>query len=122
MFKKPFSFNGRIGRAEYGLSYLIYIIPAGLFEIALVEVGLVSFFAVLLVPLFWFLIAQGSKRCHDRGNSAWYQLIPFYIFWMLFADSIETPNAYGPSPNEMAGYKRMDGIESFLVKKEVNHQ
>lgn len=50
------------------------------------------------IPLYWFFWAQGSKRCHDRNNSGWYQLIPFYGLWMIFASGDEDENDYGESP------------------------
>ena len=52
----------------------------------------------MLVPYFWFIWAQGAKRCHDRGNSGWYQIIPFYGLWMLFAEGEIGTNEYGNSP------------------------
>lgn len=100
MFKNPFEFTGRIRRTEYGLSYIIYILIYFL-SISLIgqmgDFGILLFF-VIWIPMFWFLIAQGAKRCHDRGNSGWYQLIPFYGLIMLFGDSDEGPNKYGPNP------------------------
>ena len=53
---------------------------------------------ILIIPLYWFMWAQGAKRCHDRGNSGWYQLIPFYGLWMLFGDVDECENDYGFDP------------------------
>lgn len=107
MFKNPFSFNGRIRRLEYGLSYLSYLIfiflaeliadvPGGV-ENPLIIIGL------LLAYLFfiWFLLAQGAKRCHDRGNPGVWQIIPFYGFWMLFADGDIGDNEYGLNPKGM---------------------
>jgi uncharacterized membrane protein YhaH (DUF805 family) len=104
MFKNPFSFEGRIRRLEYGLSYIIYTLS--IFTIAMVSlamgdpsggaIGLLTL--ILLVPLVWFLLAQGAKRCHDRGNSGWWQIIPFYGIWMLFVDGEIGDNEYGPNP------------------------
>jgi nitrogenase molybdenum-iron protein alpha chain len=48
--------------------------------------ALLILYLIMLVPYCWFIWAQGAKRCHDRGNSGWYQIIPFYGFWMLFAE------------------------------------
>jgi uncharacterized membrane protein YhaH (DUF805 family) len=55
-------------------------------------------YLITLVPFLWFILAQGCKRCHDRNNSGWYQIIPFYGLWMLFADGDIGENDYGPNP------------------------
>jgi uncharacterized membrane protein YhaH (DUF805 family) len=99
MFKNPFSFEGRIRRTEYGLSIIIIFAAA-------IIIGLVIGFAglgegimyILLIPVYWFMFAQGAKRCHDRANSGWFQIIPFYGLWMLFADSDDGSNEYGENP------------------------
>lgn len=105
MFKRVFSFKGRIRRTEYGLSYIFFMIWYGLFSAATAtngDINPVLALVVLLsiVPAYWFLWAQGAKRCHDRGNSGWYQIIPFYFFVMLFGGSDEGINDYGTSPKE----------------------
>lgn len=92
MFSAPFSFKGRIRRMEYGLSLIIYSISYG---IVLAMIETFSFVAIAIIPLIWFFLAQGAKRCHDRGNSGWYQLIPFYTLWMLFAEGDQQANSYG---------------------------
>jgi uncharacterized membrane protein YhaH (DUF805 family) len=33
MFKKPFSFKGRIRRTEYGISFIIYVVGLAILEI-----------------------------------------------------------------------------------------
>lgn len=101
MFKNPFSFKGRIRRTEYCLTYLVYFIYY--FPMVIIdENDLNEYFAllwfVLFVPMIWFIIAQGAKRCHDRDNSGWYQLIPYYGFWMMFAEGDTNTNRYGESP------------------------
>ena len=53
---------------------------------------------IISIILFWFLLAQGAKRCHDRGNSGWFQIIPYYLFWMLFAKGEAANNKYSNSP------------------------
>lgn len=116
MFKNPFSFNGRIRRLEYGISVIIYtvIYYAFIFVTAFNQdsiegpSAILSIIALLVfIPLFWFIIAQNAKRCHDRGNSGWWQLIPFYGLVLLFGDSEHGPNEYGPNPKDI-------GNESLL--------
>lgn len=99
MFQHPFSFKGRIRRMEYGLSYIIvyvYVILVGGFVVNGLGDDAVMFF--FLIPAYWFIWAQGAKRCHDRGNSGWYQLIPYYGLWMLFGDGDAHENDYGIDP------------------------
>ena len=95
MFQNVFSFNGRIRRTEYGLSLIGFYIGY-LFALALTSQY--PIFGLTLVPLIWIVLAQGVKRCHDRGNSGWWILIPYYGFWLLFADSEAGLNEYGENP------------------------
>jgi uncharacterized membrane protein YhaH (DUF805 family) len=117
LFKAPFSFNGRIRRLEYGLSYIIGFLWTifGCFLAAffvgfmgkslhwspqyIQETAATSAYISLIGPL-WFIYAQGCKRCHDLDNSGAFQLIPFYIFCMLFADGDSGANQYGLNPKE----------------------
>ncbi|MEJ2884357.1 DUF805 domain-containing protein [Pedobacter sp. GR22-6] len=107
MFKNPFSFEGRIRRLEYGLSYLIYVSLCGFISIMVTMLGapasgtatIISL--VLYIPAFWFMLAQGAKRCHDRGNSGIWQIIPFYQLWMFFADGEIGGNEYGLNPKHL---------------------
>ncbi len=103
MFSHPFSFCGRIRRLEYWISYFIYYI--WIFLSALISSIILRdsdsamlLYCMLMIPGVWFMYAQGAKRCHDRDNSGWYQLIPFYRLWMLFGDGERRPNRYGFDP------------------------
>jgi uncharacterized membrane protein YhaH (DUF805 family) len=61
--------------------------------------GVSEIFGVLLwIPYIWFALAYCTKRCHDRGNPGYWMLIPFYGFWLAFADSEPGTNQYGPNP------------------------
>jgi uncharacterized membrane protein YhaH (DUF805 family) len=95
MFINPFSFEGRIRRAEYGLSIIIVAIINYLINYCL---GADIVFFLLCIPLIWFLYAQGAKRCHDLQKSGWWQLIPFYGFWLIFQDGNKGENQYGENP------------------------
>ena len=76
MFRHIFSFDGRMGIA------MVYI------------------WLLLQIPILWIMFAQGAKRCHDMGHNGWWQLIPFYVFWMIFQDGDMGTNEYGDNPKE----------------------
>lgn len=97
MFSRPFSFEGRIRRTEFGVSFIIYFIAIS-FVNFVVDSGEAPIIGFAYIPLLWFLWAQGAKRCHDRGNSGWFQIIPFYVLWMLFAEGEQGINEYGTNP------------------------
>jgi uncharacterized membrane protein YhaH (DUF805 family) len=64
----------------------------------------------------WFFLAQGAKRCHDRGNSGWYLLIPFYFLWMLFADGEIGQNDFGPNPKGIGNDDISDDLGKHLIE------
>jgi uncharacterized membrane protein YhaH (DUF805 family) len=105
MFKNPFSFEGRIRRTEFGLSFIIYAIAYGIF-MSMATSGAdqsgLGIVVIFLIPMIWFLWAQGTKRCHDLGNSGWWQIIPFYLLWLLFQDGQYGSNQYGDNPKGIA--------------------
>lgn len=104
MFKRAFSFKGRIRRTEYGLSYIIffvwYIVLTAISETNDPAPVLALFILLSIIPAYWFLWAQGAKRCHDRGHSGWYQIIPFYFLVMLFGRGEDDINDYGTNPKK----------------------
>lgn len=109
MFKNPFSFDGRIRRSEFGISFILFVIArvvitfmaAAMMSSSNDSEGGVFLSLLLSIPLLWFLWAQGAKRCHDIGNSGWFQLIPFYALWMLFQDGQPGPNQFGENPKDI---------------------
>ncbi len=87
-WKHYFSFEGEIGRKEYILSVVVAILYALIIDILPLEGQsyLMTIIRLLIiVPPVWFVLAHGAKRCHNLGNSGWFQLIPFYFLWLLFA-------------------------------------
>jgi uncharacterized membrane protein YhaH (DUF805 family) len=98
MFRRPFSFEGRIRRTEYGLTVLIYYAFVFILEIADTALNSDGIVYLALIPALWFMLAQGTKRCHDRSHHGGWQLIPFYMLWMLFADGDPHTNKYGEDP------------------------
>jgi uncharacterized membrane protein YhaH (DUF805 family) len=116
MFKKPFSFKGRIRRTEYGISVIIYAIVFVFIESLSIEVTddsasiLAVIYVLLVIPMLWMLYAQGAKRCHDIGRSGWWQILPFYVFVILFKAGDEGSNEYGPNPKSDAAEDIIDSI------------
>ena len=98
MFSKPFSFEGRIRRTEYGISLIIYFVIAMIINFILKSGEEAAILGLAYIPMLWFLWAQGAKRCHDLGNNGWWQIIPFYGLWMLFQNSQPGLNKYGFNP------------------------
>lgn len=111
MFQNPFSFNGRIRRKEYGLTFIIYILVYLVIgALSATESPFGSIMVLLIIiPLVWFLWAQGAKRCHDIDRSGWMQLIPFYFLFLLFENGQAGRNEYGQNPKEDP---QMDVLES----------
>lgn len=138
MFKAPFSFNGRISRIEYALSFLVggvvfgiaFFLGVGtaLFGAASNSgssfgVGMLISFLALIADI-WFTLAQYVKRLRDTDKSGWLLLlglIPIVNFalglYMPFADGTVGPNRYGQDPKN-----RMPYNASINVNVNVNGQ
>ncbi len=97
MFSSPFAIEGRIRRTEYGISMIIGWIALA-FIVEYTKRGEHSSWALAYVPIYWFIIAQGAKRCHDLGSNGWWQIVPFYGLWMLFQSGEIGRNKYGRDP------------------------
>lgn len=105
MFKNLFSSDGRIRRSEYFLSNIILLFYFGIIS-AILDDPLSNhstqddmiMLLFLMFPACWFLAVQSAKRCHDLGNSGWFQFIPFYHFILLLGEGSRISNKYGPSP------------------------
>jgi uncharacterized membrane protein YhaH (DUF805 family) len=110
MFKAPFSFEGRIRRKEYVLTvttiYVLSIVLGFVAQDGIDGLFLLLYF-IIIAALLWVQLAQSAKRCHDVNTSGWFQLIPFYVLYLLFADGDKGSNRYGPSPK----YK---GYDDFI--------
>jgi uncharacterized membrane protein YhaH (DUF805 family) len=81
-----FSFSGRINRAKYWLTFLIYFVALFalfvLFELFFsFPTDLLGIILILSVPFITFTIsavAVATKRLHDRNKSGWWLLV-FYL-------------------------------------------
>jgi uncharacterized membrane protein YhaH (DUF805 family) len=114
MFKKPFSFEGRIRRTEYLVSLLAYLAVYGVVEFLSAFTHGAVF--ILFLPAIWLMIAQGVKRSHDINNSGWYILIPFYGLWLLFKEGDKGMNQYGEDPKGFVDSNEIYAIGSTEEK------
>lgn len=111
MYRNPFSFKGRIRRTEYALSYMLFLVMISWMKSIFVSLDNSTWYildirvedtvfitCVLIIWFFtlaWFIAAQSAKRCHDIGNSGWFQLIPFYPLVLMFNNGEKHVNRYG---------------------------
>ena len=82
-----FTFDGRVGRQEYWLTYFVGLCVAFplmfLAETAFPESPLVGDVLFCLIPYYYIVLTVGAKRCHDLGHSGWCQIIPIYNIFIL---------------------------------------
>ena len=103
MFKRVFTYKGRIRRLEFGISYLIYCI---LYFFVITVIRFVSQPMAMSLMLAYLVIVVGMylqmiKRCHDVGKSGWWVLVPiFNPFFLLFEKGEDNVNEYGTNPKE----------------------
>ncbi len=100
---KVFSFNGRIKRGEYAASFATYVVGYIIIKLLIAQDSSYGILGFLVIPMVWFLWAQGAKRCHDLNKSGWWQLIPFYFFVLIFSEGDYGPNQYNTDSEAFYG-------------------
>ncbi|MDN3551685.1 DUF805 domain-containing protein [Mucilaginibacter aquaedulcis] len=118
MFKNLFSFNGRIRRTEYGISFIIYSVCYVAIRLVVDGDNGPKILLLAAIPLLWFLWSQGAKRCHDLGKSGWWQIIPLYFLWLIFEEGIPEWNEYGENPKGLGSFDANDYQDSFPLQEE----
>lgn len=97
---RPFSFNGRIGRLQLILSYVVgFVVWFASFFLYYYQLeynsNIFLLFLACTVAFFWFLYAQCAKRCHDLGKSGAWMFVPFWNVLLFFAEGEKQDNQYG---------------------------
>lgn len=102
MFKSIFSFEGRIRRLEFVISWVALLMMAFMLNLLISYFFPLSRMAyyLLIMPLIYILLSQKAKRCHDINESGWMQLIPFYEFYLMFKEGDFGDNKYGKNPKD----------------------
>ena len=96
-----FSFKGRATRTEYWLVTFIcnfVAIPANK-DIEMSTLVTILYCIVMLAAL-WVYIATMVRRCHDRGKSWWFILIPLYFLLLYVLPAQQEGNEFGPNPRD----------------------
>ena len=91
-------YKGRYGRTQYFLTGLASAIIFNIAEyMSRGNTDNYKGYICLLIMIIslWCGICTATKRCHDLGHNGWWQLIPFYGLWLLFASGDEDDNQYG---------------------------
>ncbi len=101
-FKRYFEVSGRSRRKEYWRYNLLVAIISIIAEI-------VANTSNLFLILIWTLLTLATiipsitvriRRLHDVGKSGWFMFIPIYGEILLFFNSEQGLNQYGPNPKE----------------------
>ena len=96
-----FSFKGRTTRTEYWFVTFIcnfVAIPANK-DIEMSTLVTILYCIVMLAAL-WVYIATMVRRCHDRGKSWWFILIPLYFLLLYVLPAQQEGNEFGPNPRD----------------------
>ena len=97
------SFEGRVGRRQYLLVFLLVLASSTVFlgfdnfiHLVTTNDDLINVCKIVFtVYFYWLFFATGAKRCHDLGKNGWWQFIPFYFLWLLFVEGEKEDNQYG---------------------------
>ena len=99
-----FGFEGRINRAKYALSFLMYVIPFTIGSIIADHVSAAAGAAILL-PVAFMMAMPAAKRLHDLDHSGWWQLLGLVPLvniglgiYLLFWKGTNGENRFGSDP------------------------
>ena len=123
--------KGRISRFEY-LTYILLILGTfGLtsfkYNSGLLDalnntiIGDILMICILAFLLICFVMAiaffcQSARRCHDLNKSGWFQFVPLFHLWLLFAKGDANENRYDIN-NISTGQNANDNTTSTTSKR-----
>jgi uncharacterized membrane protein YhaH (DUF805 family) len=90
LFQFMFGASGRINRAQYWRSILIYIVAGLMTEVILITAAgiaaplFIIMVIIVLIPLLIWGVSFTTERLHDRNKSAWW-LVMFYVVPAMLA-------------------------------------
>jgi uncharacterized membrane protein YhaH (DUF805 family) len=59
-----------------------------------------TLYLVVLLVAMWIYVATMVKRCHDRGKSWWFILIPLYFLLLYVLPRQQEGNEFGPNSRD----------------------
>ena len=96
-FQLLFGFSGRINRAKYWLTAVIYLAAILLVTGIGIAAGMAMLFilvaVIIYIPILISGIAVGIKRLHDRDKSGWWLLV-FYVLPGVLSGLAEKTGPY----------------------------
>lgn len=134
-FLNCLSFDGRIGRKEFRISFIVSVFIYIVLHIVWLKLLYLTYgestnpdpnhiffncdnliLNPLEVLLLWFFIAQGVKRCHDLNKSGAYLLLNIFILPTLaFSDGMPERNKYGESTETCAANSEQEPDRNVFV-------
>ncbi|ATL47151.1 hypothetical protein COR50_08115 [Chitinophaga caeni] len=103
---RPFVFKGRSTRTEFNLGIVSIFLIYTLELLILFNFPIPHAMNIIYISSFYYmvtLLSAAVRRSHDVGQTGWMVLIPYYGFYLMFAESKPGTNKWGPNPfNEEA--------------------
>lgn len=100
VLSKYATFSGRARRKEFWMFFLVNLVVAIGVGVAEKMFKIPNFGSVYQLAVFIPSIAVGARRMHDINKSGWWQLVPFYSFYLFCLEGDHLANEYGANPKD----------------------